>query len=41
MTELDWVILLLIAFGSALALTWLITWCIKTYGNYQDNEEQP
>jgi sensor domain CHASE-containing protein len=43
-TDVQWVALLLTAALAALAWTWLITWFISRFGNYeeQDNEtEQP
>ena len=34
-----WVMLFLAAALAALAWTWLITWFINTFGNYEEEEE--
>ena len=36
----DYLFLFMLAFGAALAWTYLITWAIKTYGNYKEEKEE-
>ena len=35
----DWLFLIGTAFGIAALWTWFITWVIKTYGNYKEEEK--
>ena len=37
----DWLFLFMLAFGAALVWTWMITWAIRTYGNYQEEKKEP
>ena len=39
MTAENWIGLFIVAALVALGWTWLITWAIRTYGNYNEEEE--